>query len=68
MLEHLREQQYQQGRRDRDAGRLPRMEGSAYLEGYLKGRPEGLDGMIQYFPTLESYLKWKYKDSEIPKP
>jgi hypothetical protein len=67
MLEHLREQRYQQGRRDRDAGILPKLQESAYLEGYFKGRPEGLDGMIQYFPTIESYLKWKYKDSEIPK-
>jgi hypothetical protein len=67
MLEHLREQHYQQGRCDRDAGLLPRMQGSAYLEGYLKGRPEGLDGVIRYFPTIESYLSWKYKDSETPK-
>lgn len=61
MLEHLRNQQYQQGQRDRDAGSLPKMEHSSYMDGYRKGRPEGLDEIVQYFPTAESYLKWKYK-------
>lgn len=61
MLEHLRESRYQQGRRDRDAGLLPRMQDSAYLEGYLKGRPEGLDGIVRYFPSLEAYMHWKYR-------
>lgn len=59
MLDHLRESHYQQGRRDRDAGLLPRMQGSVYLEGYLKGRPQGLDGIVQYFPSIEAYIKWK---------
>jgi hypothetical protein len=67
MFEHLREQHYQQGCRDRDRGLLPKMQSSVYLEGYLKGRPPGLDGTIQYFSTVESYLKWKNKDSETPK-
>ena len=65
MLEHLRKQQYQQGQRDRDAGLLPQMESSIYLEGYLKGRPGGLDSIIQYFPSIESYFRWKYQ-SMIP--
>ncbi len=60
MLNHLRQQQLQRGQHDRDAGRLPQTDSSTYLEGYLKGRPEGLDGIVQYFPSLESYLKWKY--------
>lgn len=61
MLEYLRKQHYQKGQRDRDAGLLPQMDGSIYLEGYLKGRPEGLDGIVQYFPSVESYLHWKYR-------
>ena len=61
MFKHLREQHYQKGQRDRDAGLLPRMETSIYLEGYLEGRPEGLDGIVQYFPSAESYLQWKYR-------
>ena len=61
MWEYLRKQHLQQGQRDRDAGRLPRMNSSIYLEGYLKGRPEGLDGIMQYFPSVESYLQWKYR-------
>ena len=64
MLKRLKEQHYQQGCRDRQAGLLPRKLGDVYLEGYLKGRPGGLDEVMQYFPTLESYLKWKSKTSE----
>lgn len=67
MLDHLRESHYQQGRRDRDAGLLPRMQGSVYLEGYLKGRPQGLDGIVKYFPSIEAYMKWKSKTSGTSK-
>jgi hypothetical protein len=59
MLNFLREGRYHQGQRDRDAGFLPRTQDSAYLEGYLKGRPEGLDAVVQYFPSLEDYLRWR---------
>jgi hypothetical protein len=59
MLNHLRQQRHQKGQRDRDAGLLPRMQDSAYLEGYLKGRPEGLDGILEYFASIEDYLLWK---------
>ncbi|MBD2210224.1 hypothetical protein H6G64_16805 [Calothrix sp. FACHB-156] len=62
MFNNLREIRYQQGCRDRDAGLLPKMQDSAYLEAYLKGRPEGLDGIMQYFPSVEAYMKWKFKD------
>lgn len=61
MLEHLREHHYHQGQRDRDAGLLPRMESSVYLEGYLKGRPQGLDEVMQYFPSVDAYMQWKYR-------
>lgn len=64
MFDHLREQDYQQGCRDREAGLLPRRSGDIYLEGYLQGRLGGLDEVIQYFPSLESYFKWKFKVSE----
>ncbi|MBO3460140.1 hypothetical protein G7B40_000150 [Aetokthonos hydrillicola Thurmond2011] len=67
MLNHLIKIRYQQGCRDRDAGCLPKMEDSVYLEGYLKGRPEGLDGIVQFFPSLEAYMKWKFKDSGTAK-
>ncbi|CAN1213437.1 Transposase [Tumidithrix helvetica PCC 7403] len=60
MFENFRENRYQEGVRDRNRGILPRLEDSAYLEGYLKGRPEGLDGIMQYFPTVEDYMKWKF--------
>ena len=63
MLEYLRERRYQQGRCDRDAGLLPRRQDSAYLEGYLKGRPEGLDGIVQYFSSIEDFMKWKFRAS-----
>ncbi|HEY9628709.1 MAG TPA: hypothetical protein V6C84_15525 [Coleofasciculaceae cyanobacterium] len=59
MFERLREHRYQQGCRDRQAGRLPKNQDSAYLEGYLKGRPEGFDSVLQYFPSVEAYLDWK---------
>lgn len=61
MLEHLREQRYHQGQRDRNAGVLPKSRDFDYLEGYLKGRPEGLDGVVRYFPSVEDYMKWKHK-------
>ncbi len=64
MFGNIREARYQEGQRDRDGGILPRKDDSAYLEGYLKGRPEGLDGVIQYFPTVEDYLKWKSNHSK----
>ena len=63
MLEHLRNVRYQQGQHDRDAGLLPSRQDSIYLEGYLKGRPEGLDGIIQYFPSIEAFLKWRNQTS-----
>ncbi|MFH7029447.1 MAG: hypothetical protein ACHBN1_29675 [Heteroscytonema crispum UTEX LB 1556] len=63
MLNHLRKIRYQQGCRHRDAGFLPKMKDSVYLEGYLKGRLEGLDGIIEYFPSVEAYMEWKFKDS-----
>jgi len=56
MLHHIREERYQKGCRDRDAGRLPNMCASAYLDGYLSGRPEGLDDIVQYFPSVEEYI------------
>lgn len=59
MLEYLREQRYQQGQRDRDVGLLPRRHDTDYLEGYLKGRPEGLDGIMQYFPSIDDYLNYR---------
>ncbi|WP_199330982.1 MULTISPECIES: hypothetical protein [unclassified Calothrix] len=62
MFDRLREIHYQQGCRDRDAGLLPQMQGSVYLEAYLQGRPQGLDGIIQYFPSVEAYMQWKFKD------
>ncbi len=64
MFKRLTEQHYQQGCRDRQAGLLPRMPGDIYLRGYLQDRPGGLDEVVQYFPTVESYLKWKSKISE----
>jgi hypothetical protein len=61
MFGHLREAHFQQGCRDRDAGYLPRRRDSAYLDGYLSDRPAGLDEVIQYFPTLSDFVKWKIK-------
>jgi hypothetical protein len=61
MLNHLWQERYRQGQSDRDAGLLPRMRDTAYLEGYLKGRPEGLDETIQYFSSVEDYLLWKQR-------
>lgn len=63
-LETLKEKQRQQGQRDRKAGILPTSTNSIYLESYLQDRPEGIDGIIQYFPSLESYLNWKYHPSD----
>jgi hypothetical protein len=59
MFNYLRQEQFQKGQRDRDAGLLPRTQDSNYLSGYLKGRPEGLDETVQYFTSLEDYLNWK---------
>lgn len=64
MLNHLREIRYQEGRRDQQAGCLPKRQDSAYLEGYLKDRPEGLDNIIQYFSTVEAFLNWRNKTSD----
>jgi hypothetical protein len=61
MFNYLRQEQFQKGQRDRDAGLLPRTQDSGYLSGYLKGRPEGLDATVQYFASLEEYLTWKQR-------
>lgn len=61
MLNYLWQERYRKGQYDRDAGLLPRMQDAAYLEGYLKGRPEGLDETIQYFSSVDEYLAWKQK-------
>ncbi|BAZ37117.1 hypothetical protein NIES4101_30380 [Calothrix sp. NIES-4101] len=67
MLNRLREIRYQQGCRDRDAGCLPKMQDSIYIEAYLQGRPEGLDGIVQFFPSFAAYMQWKFKNSQTPK-
>jgi hypothetical protein len=54
-----RETQYQEGYQDRVAGKLPRKKNFNYLEGYLKDRTGGLDAVVQYFPTMEDYMRWK---------
>jgi len=59
LFNHLQEDRYQQGCRDRLAGRLPSRQDSQYLSGYLSDRPKGLDAEIEYFSTLEEYLKRK---------
>jgi hypothetical protein len=64
MLHFLRENLYQQGCCDRQAGLLPRMQKKVYLEGYFKDRPEGLDTIIQYFPSTEEYLIWRARASK----
>nr|RNJ68874.1 MAG: hypothetical protein EDM05_13070 [Leptolyngbya sp. IPPAS B-1204] len=61
MFNYLRQEQFQKGQRDRDAGLLPRMQDESYLSGYLKGRPEGLDETIQYFASVDEYLIWKQR-------
>ncbi|WNZ27949.1 hypothetical protein HJG54_29205 [Leptolyngbya sp. NK1-12] len=61
MFNYLRQEQFQKGQRDRDAGLLPRMQDESYLSGYLKGRPEGLDSTIQYFASVDEYLIWKQR-------
>lgn len=61
MLDFLWREHFQRGRRDRDAGLLPKSQDSAYLNGYLKGRPEGLDSTMQYFSSIEEYMAWKQK-------
>lgn len=60
-LDRRQERQFQLGCRDRLAGRLPKLRDSTYLSGYLAERPEGFDGVIQYFPTLEQYWEWKQR-------
>jgi hypothetical protein len=67
MLNYLRKIRYQHGCRDRDAGYLPKMQDLVYLEGFLKGRPEGLDGVVQFFPRFEAYMLFKLKNSQLPK-
>ena len=59
-----REEFFQRGCRDRDAGLLPRSTDSAYWDGYRSGRPLGLDEVIRYFPTLESCLAWRARGAE----
>jgi hypothetical protein len=61
MLNFLREGRYQQGCRDRIAGFLPHTQDSVYLKGYLVSRPGGLDAIVQYFPSLDEYLRWRAK-------
>jgi hypothetical protein len=39
------------------------MQNKVYLEGYFKGRPEGLDTIVQYFPSVEEYLVWRARAS-----
>jgi hypothetical protein len=60
-FEQIAADRFQEGCRDRDAGRLPRMPDSIYLNGYLSNRPEGLDGIVQYFPSVEAYFQWKLR-------
>lgn len=66
MFNNLREIRYQPSCSDRNAG-MPKIQDSVYLKGYLKGRPEGLDDIVQFFPSFEEYMKWKFFDSETPK-
>lgn len=58
-FKHLEEDHVQLGCRDRDAGQLPKLADSGYLKGYFANRPIGLDGEVQFFPTIEEYLQWK---------
>ncbi|NUN67071.1 hypothetical protein HCU40_20525 (plasmid) [Pseudanabaena biceps] len=64
MLGHSRASHYQEGLRDRDAGKLPRKKNSVYLEAYLSDRPGGLDVVLDYFPTIEEYIHWKLNHSK----
>jgi hypothetical protein len=67
MFNNLREIRYQKGCSHRNAGILPKMQDLVYLEGYLKGRPSGLDDIVQFFPSFEEYMKWKFNIKETPK-
>jgi len=58
-LDDRKENLYQIGCRDRVAGNLPKLKDSAYLSGYFSERPEGLDGVMQFFATVDQYLQWK---------
>jgi len=60
-FEQFKEDRFQLGRCDRDAGKLPKLNDSTYLRGYFSDRPEGLDSVVQFFPTIEEYLQWKYR-------
>lgn len=60
-FEQFREDRFQRGCSDRDAGKLPKLNDSTYLRGYFSDRPEGLDAVVQFFPTIEDYLLWKYR-------
>ncbi|MEG3437775.1 hypothetical protein V0288_11655 [Pannus brasiliensis CCIBt3594] len=59
IFHHFQENRYQEGRADRDRGKLPRTKDSLYLNGYLSGRPKGLDDIVQHFSSIEAYLQWK---------
>jgi hypothetical protein len=63
MLHFLSGDLYQHGCCNRQAGILPRIQNKVYLEGYRKGRPEGLDTIVQYFPSVAEYLVWKARAS-----
>jgi len=54
-----KEAHYQKGYQDCIEGRLPCKKNFNYLEGYLNNRPGGLDAVMQYFPTVEDYLRWR---------
>ncbi|MBF2025577.1 MAG: hypothetical protein IGS48_02260 [Oscillatoriales cyanobacterium C42_A2020_001] len=60
-LDHRHEEHFQLGCRDRLAGSLPKLKDAAYLSGYFADRPEGLDSVMQFFPTVEQYWEWKQR-------
>ena len=64
MFGKIKAARYQEGYKDRVGGKLPRKKNSDYLEGYCKDRPGGLDVVVQYFPTMEDYLRWKLNHSK----
>ena len=61
LIDYFTENRYQEGCRDRDAGRLPTTQDSIYLNGYLSDRPKGLDDVVQYYSSLEEYLKNRHR-------
>ena len=65
MFGKIKEARYQEGCKDRVEGKLPRKKNSDYIEGYCKDRPGGLDMVVQYFPTVEDYLRWKLNHSKF---